>query len=41
MTDEAKVPWDHCVECGEPLWDPPRSRFPRCNLCRRSKFGGE
>lgn len=36
--DEAPdVPWDHCVECGEPIWKPPRSKFPRCYFCTKAK----
>lgn len=35
---ETEVPWDHCVQCGEGIYEKPFG-VPRCRACRIAKFG--
>lgn len=28
---EERIPWDHCVDCGEPIYHQTRGSHPRCN----------
>lgn len=36
MEDFPEVPYDHCVECGDPIFRPKKRR---CTFCARAKYG--